>query len=216
LSTKRERRYWTPEEDAILRELYPNHATSIVAERTGKSIGSLHQHAALLGIRKTKEWMRQHSRDQAKNLTAGRFLKGRPPWNKGMKGMATGGQATRFKPGNRPHTWVPIGTERISKDGYLERKVTDDGPVWLRFKGVQIIVWEAVNGPVPKGHAVVFRDGDKRNITIENLELVSRAELMRRNSVHRYPPAIKAAITAKARLTRMINELERNHEEQTD
>lgn len=36
--------------------------------------------------------------------------------------------------------------------------------------------------PVPAKHNVIFRDGDVNNIAIENLELVSNKDLMRRNS----------------------------------
>jgi hypothetical protein len=37
---------------------------------------------------------------------------------------------------------------------------------------------------------------------------------MARNTVHRYPPDIRAAITMRARLTRVINEKTKNMEAQ--
>ena len=37
-------------------------------------------------------------------------------------------------------------------------------------------VWEHFNGPVPEGHLVRFKDGDRWNWRIENLELVTPRE----------------------------------------
>lgn len=71
---------------------------------------------------------------------------------------------------------------------------------------VHVLLWEEYNGKVPSNHAVVFKDGNKQNITIENLELVTRAELMRRNTIHRYPVELKQAIRLTNKLRRTINE----------
>ncbi|MGP0074877.1 MAG: HNH endonuclease signature motif containing protein [Bryobacteraceae bacterium] len=42
-------------------------------------------------------------------------------------------------------------------------------------------VWEQHRGPIPPGHIVVFKDRDRSNCAIENLELISKAENARRN-----------------------------------
>ncbi|HHN3384918.1 HNH endonuclease, partial [Pseudomonas aeruginosa] len=42
--------------------------------------------------------------------------------------------------------------------------------------------------------------------------LITRAERMRRNSIHRYPPELKSAIRVISKLKRTIQEVE--HEEQ--
>lgn len=52
---------------------------------------------------------------------------------------------------------------------------------------------------------MAFRDGDRRNVTLDNLECVSRAENMRRNTIHRYPPELKQAIRAVAKLRRTLS-----------
>lgn len=118
---------------------------------------------------------------------------------------------TRFQPGWVPHTWRPVGTVVRDPGGYLKRKVSDhrDIPSRLNWRFIHVELWERHHGPVPKGMNVVFRNGDKTDIRIANLELVSDADLMRRNTRHRYPEEINLAIGAKARLTRVINELER-------
>ena len=108
------------------------------------------------------------------------FKKGNSPWNKGMKGINFGGRATQFKPGNKPHNWVPLGSERITKDGYVQVKV-QEGTFQKNWRGKHILIWEEHNGPVPPGHAVIFGDGDIRNFDPDNLILVSRKQLVRMN-----------------------------------
>jgi len=39
-----------------------------------------------------------------------------------------------------------------------------------------LVLWEERRGKVPKGHFVIFADGDRRNVTMDNLLLVTRAE----------------------------------------
>jgi len=118
------------------------------------------------------------------------FKKGHKPWNKGMKGLDTGGKKTRFKKGNTPQTWVPVGTEVVDPDGYTKLKVAD--PNKWRYK--HRMIWEKHNGPIPKGHVVIFGDGDKRNFDPDNLLLVSRSQLARLNQ--------NGLIQDDARLTR--------------
>jgi len=113
-----------------------------------------------------------------KSGRTGQFPKGHVPFNKGRKGISYPGmEATQFKKGRRPHTWVPIGAERITKDGYIQIKV-QDGKFQHNWKGKHIIIWEEHNGSVPPGHVVIFGDGNKRNFDIDNLILVSRAQLV--------------------------------------
>lgn len=42
-------------------------------------------------------------------------------------------------------------------------------------------IWEKANGPVPKGHVLILKDGDPLNLKLDNLELITRAELIARN-----------------------------------
>lgn len=219
------RRPWTPEALAEVCRRYPHERTADIARDLGRSIGSIHGQANMLGLKKSPEYMRRvHGRVLTEAGKASRFSKGLEPWNKGKAG-STGHhpntQRTQFKAGRRPEearNYQPIGTLRICKDGYLERKITDDQSIApaRRWVGVHRLVWEAANGPIPKGHAVVFRPGkastDVDAITIDAVELMSRAELMRRNTRHNLPPELNALISTKARLTRLINEREKDHE----
>lgn len=113
--------------------------------------------------------------------------------------------------GAKPHTWLPVGSTRVSADGYLQRKISDTG--YPRdWKSIHILLWEEHVGPIPTGHCVCFKDNNKQNVVIDNLELITRAERMRRNSIHRYPPELKSAIRVISKLKRTIQEVE--HEKQ--
>jgi len=41
-------------------------------------------------------------------------------------------------------------------------------------------VWEQANGPIPAGHKVCFKDGDHRNTKLDNLELLTNSEEVRK------------------------------------
>lgn len=115
---------------------------------------------------------------------SGRFEPGQEPPNKG-KPMPyhPNSAATRFKPGTRQgranQLYQPIGTERTSKDGYIERKVNDDLPMQRRWRAVHLISWEAIHGPVPEGHALKCRDGNRTNTDPDNWLCVPRSMLPR-------------------------------------
>lgn len=108
----------------------------------------------------------------------GYFEKGCTPHNKGKHtGSYPGMIATQFKAGHTPLNHRPVGSERVNRDGYLERKVAEPN-VW---RAVHVLTWEEMHGPVPAGHVVIFKNGDRTNPDVSNLLIVSRAELARMN-----------------------------------
>lgn len=214
---------WSAQDVAELSRRYPHEQTKVIAADLGRPIHTVYQKANGMGLKKDAAYLesaasgRLNGRD-TRGLSS-RFTKGAVPFNKGLRrpeGWAPGRMAeTQFKAGEMrgaaQKNYVPIGTERISKDGYLERKVTDDHPVpTRRWVAVHRLVWEAANGPIPAGHAVVFRKGMRTalpsEITKERLELVTRAELMRRNTIHRYPAELKQTIRLVGKLRRAIED----------
>jgi hypothetical protein len=114
---------------------------------------------------------------------------------------------TQFKPGARPHTWKPIGSTRVTNDGYLQRKISDTGYPPRDWVGVHILLWEEAHGPIPKGHALIFKDRNKGNLCLENFELITRAELMRRNTIHNYPPELVDVIRLGGALKRRLRRI---------
>lgn len=122
---------------------------------------------------------------------SGQFVKGQTPPNKGQicpegkGGRHPNARRTQFKKGHLSGRAAlikqPIGAERLSKEGYLQRKVNNDLPFQARWKAVQHINWEAINGPVPKGHVLKCVDGNKLNVDPDNWLLISRSILPRLN-----------------------------------
>lgn len=108
----------------------------------------------------------------------GRFEKGQVSWNKGKKfpGRIS---STSFKKGNIPNNHRPVGSERVTVDGYIEVKV-EEPRIW---KLKHNVVWEKEHGKIPKGHCVLFKNQDKSDLRIDNLMLVSRSELAKLNKV---------------------------------
>jgi hypothetical protein len=156
---------YTAEEILYLAEITPGRSYKDIAEMFNTRFGLSLSLGAIKGTL---------ARCTLTNGRDGCFPPGHPPANKGVKGVHYPGmEATQFKPGNRPHTWRPVGSERVDKDGYTWVKVTE--PKVRRMK--HVLVWEAAHGPVPRGHVVIFGDSDRQNFDLDNLLLVSRAQL---------------------------------------
>ncbi len=221
---------WTPEEIETLRERYPHEPTARLARELGRSVGNVYQAAARFGLAKSAEYL---SSPNACRLRRGdnvgsacRFQKGHVPANKGLRrpGWAPGRmRETQFKKGSMigaaQHNYVPIGSLRVSKDGYLERKVTDDHPVPARrWVGVHRLVWQDANGPIPDGMIVVFKPGMRsavlEEITADKLECITRVEIMKRNTYHNLPQPLPKLVQLRGALNRKINRRERELEEQ--
>ena len=210
-------RRWTETETEELKARYPHEPTKVLAEYFGRKVFDVYAKANKLRLKKTAQHLAVHgARFDGTQGQAHRFSSTQVPWNKGMK-YQPGGRATehQFKPGNQPHTTVPVGTLRKTTDGYWKRKVLDDAPAGMARKNwvfLHVELWEQHHGPVPRGHAVVFINGNRDDLRIENLDCLPRRELMRRNSVHNLPKELVQVVRLKGALQRKINELEGKHE----
>jgi len=107
----------------------------------------------------------------------GYFQKGNPPYNKGITGGPSRSPSTCFKKGHLPSMYRPAGSVRTDVDGYTLVKVADPN----KWKMKHVLVYEQAYGKVPPGKVVIFGDGDKQNFELDNLVLVSRAELLMLN-----------------------------------
>lgn len=218
-------RAWTTAEDRKLRKLYRTQTAAECAASLDRSVSAVQQRVGLLGLFKSDEWIaectrRRWAEGRHENSRAACFKPGQAPANKGRpqaEWMPAASRKvcakTQFRKGHLGGAAAakrqPIGTLRIA-DGQLQKKMHDGLPYMSRWVAVQRLVWEAANGPIPPGHVVVFRDGRTRTkedeITLGVLELVTRAENMRRNSRHtRYPPEVNQLIQLKGALNRKIN-----------
>ena len=48
-----------------------------------------------------------------------------------------------------------------------------------------VLVWQSVYGKLPKKYVIIHKDGDRYNDDINNLEAITRAEMLRRNAQSR-------------------------------
>lgn len=214
---------WTKAQLRELRRRYPHERTTDIAKSLGIRLVIVYATANRLGLHKSQAFAASDRSGRilkgGKLSVATQFKKGHTSFNKGRKGwFAPGTEATRFKKGQRSVNTLPVGSLRLSKDGYLEQKYADrPGNPAQRWRSVHRLVWEKTNGPTPVSHVVVFKAGQKtavlEEITIDKLELVSRRELMSRNTLHRYPLEIARAIQLRGALVRQINKRSKSENE---
>lgn len=207
----RARRMWGADEDALLRELYPHVETIVVAWFLFRSVYMVQNRAHAQGIKKTRIMIAETARERTAQPNHGshktRFQKGLTPPNKGRKGYyAPGSEKGWFKKGHQRNDTAAVGAERIdSKDGYILVKVAEKGDQQTAWRLKHRLVWQAAHGPIPRGHTVILIDGDKRNTALSNLELITRRELMARNTVHNLPKPVAQVVQLLGALRRKIN-----------
>jgi len=180
-------------------------------DRADVTAGHLH------ALRKRKGW---------RTGRTGQFARGQLPHNKGVKceegrgGKHPNARATQFRKGQRSgkasRNYKPIGSERII-DGYLERKINDDMPFHKRWRAVHLINWEAVNGPLPEGHALKCLDSNPLNTDPSNWILIPRNLLPRLNggrwrrriAYDDAPAELKPTVLAIAQVEQAMKEAQR-------
>ena len=110
----------------------------------------------------------------------GQFEKGHKPWTKGKsieeicykpESYARWDSHHWYK-GHRPHNAVPVGTETGDKYGYIKVKVAEPNVGDFKHR----ILYEKAYGPIPKGMLVALIDGDKTNLSPENMMLIDQHE----------------------------------------
>jgi hypothetical protein len=216
------RHKWTKVQLKALRQRYANERSTDIARDLGVRLPILYACANRMGLHKSKAF--QASDSSGRILKGGKlsvttqFKPGQAPANKGLRrpGWHRGRmRQTQFKKGRKPQensNYVPIGTERVcTKDKYLIRKVSDDRrkvPA-RRWEAVHRLVWIKAHGPIPKGKVVMFCPGTFTNvreeITLDRLELASRADLARRNCMWTvYPKDLASTIHLLGQVKRRI------------
>lgn len=154
----KQQRPYTIREVLYLKEHYPRTQNEALARQMGRTVASVKSKGQELGLKKCPDARRS-------------FLKRKPAWNKGRP----------FKKGQQPHNARPVGEKYLRKDHgqmlwFIKPKGRNRIMPYHQFR------WEQLNGPIPPGHVVAFRDGDTMNTTDNNLVLLTRGELMRRNT----------------------------------
>lgn len=200
------RHRWTAEELELLTTMYPDHRAEDIAAKLwpGCVVHNVYTRAKKLGLEKSEAFKASAASGRLDGVRgiATRFKPGNVS-NNNTGPMVRAGIPTRFKKGQRAHNYVPVGTELVKTDGYQWVKVAEPN----KWRQKHLLMWEEHTGaPIPDGMRVCFKDRNKQNVTIENLECITLAELASRNTIHRYPPELKEVIRLAAKVKRKINE----------
>lgn len=206
-------KYWTQEEIDTLSRMYPNHYASEIAVILGRGVSSIHCKAHSLGLVSSREKIQRTGYEASRTPAsiAARFQKGSVPMNKGKKlspEIYAKCQPTMFKKGQTPINHREVGSERVNVDGYIEIKVAEPNRWRLKHR----IIWEQVNGAIPKGYNVQFKNHNPQDCRIENLYLISKAEQMAKENSFwaKYPKEIQEIIHLKGVVNRAIHKAEKN------
>lgn len=145
---------------------------------SGRSINELtalfNEHFQLnLGVNQVRGFTKRH---KLKNGLDARFQKGHAPIEK----LNTDKPPTRPKERHRPVNSKPVGFETINNEGYVVVKIAEPN----KWKSKHILIWEAANGPTPENHVIIFGDGNRQNLELDNLILITRQQLIIMNRNH--------------------------------
>ena len=210
-----QKREWTQQEEETLIRLYedPKVFPKDIAKMLGRTLKQVYNKAWKMGLNAPMERIRMASRLGAQHpkSIATRFQKGHIPENKGKRVSPetyAKCQPTMFKKGQTPANHREVGSERITKDGYIEIKVAEPKRWRLKHR----TVWEQVNGEIPKGYNVQFKNHNPQDCRIENLYLICRADQIAKENSYlaKYPKEIQELIHLKGVVNRAIHKAEKN------
>jgi hypothetical protein len=211
---------WSPEREALMREFYPHVPALEIAKALGVSKPQVYRRARALGLVKSEAFLqselsgRVQRGKQHPGIVGNQFKPGLVPWNKGKHVVAGGRSAeTRFKTGDRPVNWMPLGAVRVNYYGVLERKVREGNNGGKNWEGVHRLVWKEHHGPIPRGHMVAFKGGKPltklEEITPDALECISHAENLRRNGIWTKSPELAQLYQLKGQINRQVNRIKK-------
>jgi hypothetical protein len=222
------KRLWSAADDALMRARYPHEPTPTIARALRRTVESVYARAKKLGLKKSAAYLASpHACRLRRGDNVGarfRYRKGHVPANKGLRRPGWGPGRMRehqFKGGTRngqaAKRYMPVGSTRLV-DGYVYRKVSDTGNVpWTRNWTLEHRrVWVAAHGPLPRGHALAFKNGDRTDVRLDNLECIPRRELMLRNTVHNYPKPLAETIQLLGALKNSIRRRTQRHAAKQD
>ena len=171
------RHYYSEEEDNFLIDNVKGISLKELREQFNKKFGYNLSESAIAN--------RKNKLGLSSGIKGGQFQKGSVPFNKGKKQKDYMSEEainktknTRFKKGNIPHNHRPLGSERTTIEGYIEVKVAEPN----KWKTKAVVIYEEKYGKIPKGHKVIYLDGNRQNLDISNLKVISSAEELIMNS----------------------------------
>lgn len=185
---------WESGEEAVLRRHYYDMPwPELLKLLPGRSQTAIFQRARSLGLIRFNTGGFQNNPEAVAKGAKYRYRKGLKPHNKGKKQqefMSAESIArtakTRFQQGHLPHNTKHDGHISIRKDSKTGAPYIHVRTALGKYEYLHRLVWAKHFGPIPKGHCIAFKDGNTLNPAPDNLECISRAENMKRNTLHRY------------------------------
>lgn len=180
-----------PEEVAnYIRENYKGVGPTEMTRRLQKDLGASYE------LGQIKAYYKNHHYNSGID---GRFKPGRVSETKGKHwddfmdpDKQENSRKTTFKEGHIPANKLPVGTIRKNKDGYMLIKVQEHGSQWERWKMLHRLNWGKANGPIPRGKVLIFRNGNREDCRVENLQLISwrESQMMTRKKLRSEDPEL--------------------------
>ena len=168
--------YYSEQEDKFLKDNVKGISFKQLVEKFNKKFN--------LNLSESSIANRKNALKLSSGIKGGQFQKGHIPANKGKKWseyVSQQGQInsrkTTFQKGHIPHNHKSVGSERINVDGYIEIKIKEPNVFVLKHRWV----WEQKYGKIPKDKMIIFLDGNKQNLDLDNLALINRKEHLTMN-----------------------------------
>lgn len=173
-------RRWTDDEISYVMENYTIKGNKAIGKVIGRTGASVKRYMYSNNIKRTAEQISKIRSELSKRINS-----------------------SHFKKGHVPHNANYDGHERLTKDGYVEIRVSKGNYVLKhRFE------WELVNGKVPEGYCLKCKTDDITNTSPCNWKLITRIENMVRNSKYVYPEEFIPTIVLVNQLKNKIKNIE--------
>lgn len=193
---------------------YPNERAVDISADYNVSVTHIYKTAHRYGVCKSEEFR--------SSPASGRIQKGQrlSPNTEFKKGVSNPGRnpeliiknkikrlkwkESLFKKGHKPYNTAKDGEIRFRPGvGYYFIRIAENN--WEFYHRH---LWKKHHGSIPEGHNILFKDGNKKNCVIENLECISNSELGEKNRHTKYPYELQKAIEDRNRLSKLLKDLE--------
>lgn len=183
--------YWTKDQVKFLRKHYKQIGDVELAELFNKK------------WKKRKGWTNRHIEKKRRYLKLKRTEKQKRAIKERNR------QQGRFSI-NHWKRWVGrVAAEGDVRQWNVGGRVLQVVKVRGRWRHMNRFVYENIFGQIPAGMAVVYKDGNPLNCQPDNLMLDTKAGVMTRNSIARFPREVRLAIHAVHQLKRKIKTYEK-------
>ena len=207
-------RRWSPEMAALLSDLYQTTEAKKIAEIFGVTLAVIKDRVKRLGLKKYGDrrkgvpWTEiqdQKLRDLISENTT--LIDLSIALNRSQRAVHQ--RAIDLSIVEKTYRQLNIGEERVNSSGLLVRKIsTARNQGHRNYKRVDVIEWEALNGPLPEGMTLIRMDSKMPRVP-SNLALVRIEDHALLSANARMSPEMRMIIGLKSQISKQMNQLER-------